>query len=81
MADRVLVSYRLRVHKDRWYAIQQESFCTIRADRIEKMDLLCSGFRPEGGATDRRATDHGATDRVAPDRGVPDRAGLQHPAP
>ncbi|HVO38851.1 MAG TPA: hypothetical protein VMV03_07460 [Spirochaetia bacterium] len=47
MLDRIHVSYRLRVQKDRWYGIEQQTFCVVNGDRIERMDLLCSGFRPE----------------------------------
>lgn len=47
LLDKVRIAYRLRVHKDRWYWIEQQAFCVVTADRIEKMDLLCSGFRPE----------------------------------
>ncbi len=47
LLDRIHIAYRLRVHKDRWYRIEQQAFCTVAEDQIEKMDLVCSGFRPE----------------------------------
>jgi hypothetical protein len=45
--DRLSISYRFRAHEDRWYAIEQTAYCDVGAGRIERMDLLCSGFRPE----------------------------------
>jgi hypothetical protein len=45
--DRLSISYRLRAHEDRWYLIEQRAYCDVRDDRIERMDLLCSGFQPE----------------------------------
>jgi hypothetical protein len=47
LLDKVHLAYRLRVHKDRWYRIEQQAFCVVTEDRIQKIDLLCSGFRPE----------------------------------
>ncbi len=47
VADKLRISYRLRLHEDRWYKVEQQTFCVVTGDRIEKMDLLCSGFRPE----------------------------------
>jgi hypothetical protein len=46
--DRLSIRYRFRAHEDRWYVIEQHAFCDVRGDRIERIDLLCSGFRPEG---------------------------------
>jgi hypothetical protein len=45
--DKLRIAYRLRLHEDRWYGCEQQTFCVVAGDRIEKMDLLCSGFRPE----------------------------------
>jgi hypothetical protein len=45
--DKLHIAYLLRVQKDRWYRIEQQTFCVVTNDRIEKMDLLCTGFRPE----------------------------------
>jgi hypothetical protein len=47
LADKLRIAYRLRLHQDRWYRVEQQIFCLVTGDRIEKMDLLCSGFRPE----------------------------------
>ena len=45
--DKLRIAYRLRLHEDRWYRCEQQAFCVVTGDQIEKMDLLCSGFRPE----------------------------------
>ncbi len=45
--DKLRIAYRLRLHEDRWYSCEQQAFCVVTGDQIEKMDLLCSGFRPE----------------------------------
>ena len=47
MHDRVHITYRVRQHEDQWYLVEQQAYCTIRDGKINKMDLLCSGFRPE----------------------------------
>ncbi len=47
LLDTLRVSYRLRLHEDRWYRVEQQAFCVVSGDRIQRMDLLCSGFRPE----------------------------------
>ena len=47
MHDRVHITYRVREHEDQWYLVEQQAYCTIRDGKINKMDLLCSGFRPE----------------------------------
>ncbi len=47
LLDRVRIAYQFRLHEDRWYRIEQQAFCVVTGDKIEKMDLLCSGFRPE----------------------------------
>jgi SnoaL-like domain len=44
--DRVHIRYRFRAHEDRWYVVEQHAFCTVRDGLIDRMDLLCSGFRP-----------------------------------
>ncbi len=49
MADKVRISYRLRVHEAQWRVVEQQAFCLVDGDRIQRMDLLCSGFRPETG--------------------------------
>lgn len=45
--DRLAIRYWLRGHEDRWYVGEQQVYCDVRGDLIERMDLLCSGFRPE----------------------------------
>ena len=45
-ADRVRFRYQIRLHaEDRWSVIDQSGY-TKGADRIESLDLVCSGFRP-----------------------------------
>jgi hypothetical protein len=48
VADRLHVSYRLRVKRpgDPWKLIEQHLFCGLDAERITDLDLVCSGFRP-----------------------------------
>ena len=48
IADRFRIAYRIRLH-DRlgWQVVEQQVYCTVKNERIEAMDLLCSGFRPE----------------------------------
>jgi SnoaL-like domain len=48
--DRVHIAYRFRAHEDRWYVVEQHVFCTVRDGHIDRMDLLCSGFRPDSTA-------------------------------
>ena len=45
--DRLHVSYRFRAHKDQWYLIEQQAYCSVERGKITQIDLLCSGFRPE----------------------------------
>jgi len=47
--DRLSISYRFRVHEDQWYVVEQRAYCDVGEEGIERMDLLCSGFRPVGG--------------------------------
>lgn len=47
MRDRVHITYRIREHEDQWYLVEQHAYCTIVDGLIQKIDLLCSGFRPE----------------------------------
>jgi hypothetical protein len=44
--DRTAVTYRLRLHEDRWYVVEQKAFFDVSERWITHMDLLCSGFRP-----------------------------------
>ena len=46
MCDRVSLSYRFRVHKDRWYVIEQRGYADVVNGKITHLNLVCSGFRP-----------------------------------
>jgi len=46
MHDRVSLSYRFRVHKDRWYVIEQRGYADVVNGKIMNLNLVCSGFRP-----------------------------------
>jgi hypothetical protein len=49
VADRLHVSYRLRVRRagDPWNVVEQHLLCAHAGGRITALDLVCSGFRPE----------------------------------
>ena len=49
VADRLHVSYRLRVRRagDAWNVVEQHLLCAHAGGRITALDLVCSGFRPE----------------------------------
>jgi hypothetical protein len=51
VGGRMHVAWRLRLHPtpagdDAWHVIEQQAYLTA-AERIEGIDLLCSGFRPD----------------------------------
>jgi SnoaL-like domain len=47
IGDRVHVRYRFRGIEDgERYIVEQHLYCVVADDRIERADLLCSGFRP-----------------------------------
>jgi TusA-related sulfurtransferase len=47
VADRSWFSYRFHLRKpDGWMVIEQQVYATVVDGRIERLDLLCSGFRP-----------------------------------
>lgn len=50
-ADRLHVFYRLRVRKrgDFPKLVEQHLLCASEGVRINSFDLVCAGFRPEGG--------------------------------
>jgi hypothetical protein len=50
-ADRLHVFYRLRVRKpgDFPRLVEQHFFCALDDGRLNSIDLVCAGFRPEGG--------------------------------
>ena len=47
LQDRLHISYRFRAHKDQWYLIEQQAYCSVQDGRIKHIDIVCSGFRPE----------------------------------
>jgi 2-isopropylmalate synthase len=47
MQKRLSITYRLRVHEDQWYIVEQRAYCDVNDGRVERIDLLCSGFIPE----------------------------------
>ena len=48
VADRLHITYRLRLRKNvDWQVIEQQAYCIVNEGRIEVMNLLCSGFRPD----------------------------------
>jgi hypothetical protein len=51
--DRFHLAYRFRAHEDQWYIVEQHVFYTLQSDQIDRMDVLCSGFRPETVADGR----------------------------
>ncbi len=53
VADRLHVSYRLRVKRagDPWNVVEQHLLCAHDQGRITALDLVCSGFRPEYAAS------------------------------
>jgi hypothetical protein len=61
VADRLHVSYRLRIRRagDPWNVVEQHLLCAHDGGRITALDLVCSGFRPE----------HAANRHTAPRRG------------
>jgi hypothetical protein len=50
VANRLSLAYRIRLHdSDGWQVIEQRLYCDVGDDgRIRNLDLLCSGFLPEG---------------------------------
>ena len=47
MHDRLHITYRFRAHEDQWYIVEQHAYCVVENGSIKRIDLLCSGFRPE----------------------------------
>jgi hypothetical protein len=47
MHDRLHISYRFRAHKDQWYLIEQQAYCSVQDGQIKQIDLVCFGFLPE----------------------------------
>jgi TusA-related sulfurtransferase len=71
VADRLSVSYRLRVlGEDGWRRVEQHLVAAVgEGGRMETIDLLCSGFRPLGeplaGVHQFDAGDLGCADGLA----------------
>ena len=64
IGDRVHVFYRLRVRRlgEAGKVIEQHLFCALAEGRIVALDLVCSGFRPDGtGASSSSAAGPGDT--------------------
>src|SRR5579862_8027801 len=34
--DRLHISYRFRVHEDRWYVVEQHAYCTVCDEQIDR---------------------------------------------
>ena len=49
VADRLHVSYRLRVRRrgNPWKLVEQHLLCAHDGGRITALDIVCTGFRPE----------------------------------
>jgi hypothetical protein len=49
VADRLHVFYRLRVKKPGNVSkiVEQHLLCVLDANRIDSLDLVCTGFRPD----------------------------------
>ena len=37
MHDRLHISYRFRAHKDQWYLIEQQAYCSVQDGRIKQI--------------------------------------------
>jgi TusA-related sulfurtransferase len=49
LMDRLLLEYRLRLHKKgQPYLVEQRMCCFIENEKFAVIDMVCSGFRPEG---------------------------------
>jgi len=53
VGDRLHLSWRLRMRAERlgagWFTVEQQAYADTGDDgRISRMDLLCTGYRPEG---------------------------------
>jgi TusA-related sulfurtransferase len=60
VADRLVLTYRFRLHDaDGWKVIEQHLVADDAPDgRLEKIDLLCSGFLPVAGSGDESSSVH-----------------------
>ena len=47
VGERLGIFYRFRVEEQEdWFSIEQQIFCTLKDGRVERLQLLCSGFQP-----------------------------------
>jgi hypothetical protein len=47
VVDKLRLSYRLAAFEDeRWHIVEQQAYAVVGERGIEKLDLVCSGFRP-----------------------------------
>jgi hypothetical protein len=58
--EREFVSYTLRVRPD-WapdvfHIVEQSGYCRVADDRVTRLDLVCTGYFPDNGASGRRTT-------------------------
>jgi TusA-related sulfurtransferase len=60
VAGRLVLMYRFRLHdEDGWQVIEQHVVADVAPDgRLEKVDLLCSGFLPVIGPGDESSSTH-----------------------
>jgi TusA-related sulfurtransferase len=60
LAGRLMLMYRFRLHdEDGWQVIEQHVVADVAPDgRLEKIDLLCSGFLPVIGPGDESSSTH-----------------------
>jgi TusA-related sulfurtransferase len=60
VAGRLVLMYRFRLHdEDGWQVIEQHVVADVAPDgRLEKIDLLCSGFLPVIGPGDESSSTH-----------------------
>lgn len=60
VASRLMLVYRFRLHdEDGWQVIEQHVVADVAPDgRLEKIDLLCSGFLPVIGPGDESSSTH-----------------------
>ena len=50
IGDRLHIAYRFEgVEEGAPYVVEQHLYCTLADGKIERADLLCSGFRPRPG--------------------------------
>lgn len=49
LIDRLLLEYRFRLYKKgQPYLVEHRMYCSVENERFVVIDLVCSGFRPEG---------------------------------